>query len=312
MSDFQKPLVSVLIPAYNHETYVKEAILSVINQTYGYENIQLIVTDDCSSDTTAAILSELASKYNFKLILHTKNIGLPSCLNEMISLSKAKYITICASDDIMFLDRIENQINILKKNPDIDILTGDGILIDEHGNIIYDYSPNPQCSLINYTFDDLFLRLKPGFAAGTVIIRSDLFQRIGAYDPNFTIEDYYFWLKAAYNNAKIVKCNVPFLFYRVHQKSLSSNSKLMDNEKSKILSIYKLHPKYSKARQNHEIIKLLKWIFISKITVIKHLIKNPMLLFNTKIVRLFVMLLLPTFVFKRKFLENYHRHAAHE
>lgn len=310
MIDNEKPLVSVLVPAYNHEAWVNETILSVINQTYGYENIQLIVTDDCSTDDTAAILGELAAKFNFELIIHKKNIGLPSTLNEMISLSKGKYITICASDDIMILDRIENQINILKKNPDIDILAGAGVLIDEYGKTIYAFSKEPDSSLIDYSFDDLFLRLKPGFAAGSVIIKSDLFKRIGAYDPNYKVEDYYFWLKAAYNKAKIVKCNMPFLYYRVHQKSFSSNEKLMDQEDSKILAIYESHPKYSKAIRYREFNLMSKWIFISKIIVIQHLIKNPILFFNRRVIKVLTMLILPSYILKRKFPENYFRYAA--
>jgi alpha-1,3-rhamnosyltransferase len=310
MIDPQKPLVSVLIPAYNHESYVREAILSVINQTYGYENIQLIVTDDCSKDDTVVILRELAAKYNFKLIVHIQNIGLSSTLNEMILLSEGKYVIIFASDDIMVLDRIEYQINLLKKNPDIDILAGDVILIDKEGQSISNYKQYPQSSLIDYGFEDLFLRLKPGFSAGSVIIKSDLFQRIGAYDPNYKIEDYYFWLKAAYNGAKIVRCNMLFLYYRVHQKSLSSDRELMDPEISKILSIYKSHPKYSKAILNHEITKLLRLGIVCKSEALRHLIKNPMYLFNWKMIKVLVMLILPSYKLKLKFPEYYYKHAS--
>lgn len=310
MIDNEKPLVSVLVPAYNHKDYVIETILSIINQTYGYENIQLIVIDDFSTDKTAVILYELAAKYDFKLIVHKQNLGVCTTLNEMISLSKGEYITACASDDIMILDRIENQINILKNNPDIDILAGDDILIDQHGKTIYTYSKDPYSSLITYSFDDLFLMLKPGFAAGSVIFKSDLFQRIGSYDTNYKVEDYYFWLKAAYHKAKIVKCNLPFLYYRVHDKSFSSNNKLMDQEVSKILAIYNLNPKYSTALQNREFYNMSKWIFYSKITVVLHLIKNPKMFLNKKIIKILAMLILPTFMLKRKFPEIYSRHAT--
>jgi alpha-1,3-rhamnosyltransferase len=305
-----KPLVSVLIPAYNHEKYVEAAILSVVNQTYGYKNIQLIVTDDYSRDRTPIILKELAGKFGFTLILHEQNIGLCATMNEMISLSKGEFIASFASDDISIQDRIEKQINILSQYPDIDILTGEAILIDENGEIISDNLQNPDESLTSYNFDDIFLLNWPGFSAGTAIIKRNLFTRIGAYDQNFKAEDYYFWLKAAYNKARIVKCNKPFLFYRIHRESFSSNDNIIIHEVSKILAIYKDHPKYSKALHNREIYNMSKWVFRSKNSVILHLIKNPALVFNKRIIKVLIMLILPTFVLKRKYPENYYRYVV--
>lgn len=307
MNEFKKPLVSVMIPAYNHERFVEEAILSVINQTYGYENIQLIVVDDCSSDTTPSILSDLESKYQFKLILHQHNMGICSTLNEMISLCEGIYITGFASDDIMVQDRIENQVNIMKKNSDFDILAGDSILIDKHGEILYKYTQNSVYTQIHYSFEDLFLSSKPRFAAGTAMYKNELFTRIGKYNPDFKIEDYYFWLKAAYNGAKIVKLNIPFLYYRVLNNSISSNERLMDEEGSKILSIYKNHPLYNSAKENREFFTLTKLIFKNKREVIQRLKRNPNMIKNKRIIKLLVMLILPKFILKKKFPENYFR-----
>jgi len=304
----QKPLVSVLVPAYNHDKYVEEAILSVINQTYGYNNIQLIVADDYSQDNTAEVISKLSGKYKFKFIKHTKNTGACATLNEMISISSGKYITSFASDDIMVPDRIENQIKIISENPGIDILAGDIILIDKLSKIIYIQSSNNPAHLMTYDFEDLFLRLKPGFAAGATIIKSDLYKRIGAYDPNYKIEDYFFWLKAAYNKAKIVKCNIPFLYYRVLSNSLSSDKKMMDQEGFKVLTIYKSHPKYDIAIQNREIFNLSKMIFIDRIKVLQNLTNNPVLLLNRRIIKLLIMLFLPKSILRRKFPENFYRY----
>lgn len=310
MAIHQKPLVSVLIPAYNHDNYVKEAILSVIKQTYGYDNIQLIVTDDYSKDNTAEVICKLSEKYKFTVIKHTKNLGVCETLNKMISISDGEYIASFASDDILVSDRIENQITILKSYPNIDILAGDSVLIDEKGEVQNQYIQSPSHSLIDYNFDDFFLKKKPFFAAGTAIIKRNLFQKIGGYDTNYKVEDLYFWLKAAYNNAKIVKCNLPFLYYRVHKATVSANEEYLNQERAKVLAIYKSHPKYSKALQVREFYVMSEWIFIKKTKVILHLIKNPKLLFNKKILRIIIMLLLPVIILKRRFPENYTRHAT--
>lgn len=216
MSENIKPLVTVAVPAYNHEAWVEETILSIVNQTYGYENIQLIVTDDCSTDRTPAILQKLADKYNFELILNKQNMGICLTINNMIKLTEGKYYIGIASDDIMFLDRIERQVEILTKNPEIDILAGRSIVIDSEGKEIGSKYQSYDDSLTTYSFEDIFLRLKPGFPAGSAIIKKELFDRIGAYDPEYKIEDYYFWLKASHNAANITLCNRPFFYYRLH------------------------------------------------------------------------------------------------
>lgn len=307
MINFEKPLVTVIIPAYNHESWVKEAVLSVINQTYGKENIQLIVTDDYSTDSTPTILRELATVYNFKLILHKQNLGVCATLNEMISLSKGKYISGLASDDVMLLDRLDNQVNILQKNPEIDILGGSSLLIDANGKVITNKSQNFDYSLISYNFNQIFLLKWPGLSAGSVIIKSDLFLKIGNYDSNYKIEDYYFWLKATYNSAKLVYCNLPFVYYRIHSKSISSNEALINLEIFKILAIYKDHPYYLKALQNRELYILTKKVINCKMSVLKYLIKHPALFTNIKIFRLLIMLLVPSFILNRKFYETYSR-----
>jgi len=310
MADHDKPLVTVIVPAYNHEAWVEETIISIVNQTYGFDNIQLIVTDDCSSDNTPKILSELALKYNFELILHQQNKGICLTINEMIALAKGKYIAGIASDDIMILDRIDKQIEILRENPDIDILAGSCLLIDKDGVVIQLTSKNNADSLITYDFEDLFLRLKPGFPAGSAMIKSELYQRIGTYDPKFKIEDYYFWLKAAYNHANIQFRNFPVFYYRLHNASTSSNPKLMDEELHKILLIYKSHPQYYKASQGLKLDTLLKMIFASKTTVINYLFKNPTLLTNRKVIKIIAMLVMPSFMLQQKFPEYFSKFST--
>lgn len=310
MSDKKKPLITVAVPAYNHEAWVEETILSIVNQTYGYENIQLIVTDDCSTDKTPVILKELANKYKFELIRNEQNLGICLTINNMIERSKGNYIAGIASDDIMLLDRIEKQVDILTKNPEIDILAGNSINIDSNGNEIGSKAQNYDDSLTSYSFEDIFLRLKPGFPAGSAIIKKELFDRIGVYDPNYRMEDLYFWLKAAHNNATIVKCNRPFLYYRIHQNSISANNELMFQESIKIRTIYKEHPKYSEAIQFLNLSKLSNLVFISKRKVIQILIKSPIILTHKKGIKIIIMLILPKYLLKRKFSEKYHRNAT--
>ncbi len=126
------PLVSVIIPAYNHEQYVQETIRSIINQTY--QNIELIIIDDGSKDQTFNKITELKEqcKKRFKSIhFETKeNEGTCRTLNKLLSLSQGKYIYLIASDDLAKPNAIETEVSFLEENPDYILVVGDDEIID--------------------------------------------------------------------------------------------------------------------------------------------------------------------------------------
>ncbi len=115
------PLVSVVVPCYNHEKYVKETIESIINQTY--KNIELIVIDDGSKDNSVQVIQEMADKHGFTFV-HRPNKGLSATLNEGIRLSKGKYFCAIASDDILMLEKIEKQVTFMEANPEYGMCYG--------------------------------------------------------------------------------------------------------------------------------------------------------------------------------------------
>ena len=101
----ESPLVSVIIPCYNCIKYVEEAVMSIVNQTY--QNMEILITDDCSSDGTYEILKKLAKlDKRIKLYRNQKNEKIIETLNKMIHKSKGKYIARMDSDDISVLTRI--------------------------------------------------------------------------------------------------------------------------------------------------------------------------------------------------------------
>ena len=129
--DIGLPLVSVIIPSYNHAEYIQENILSVVNQTY--PNIQLIVVDDGSTDDSISILKNLKKEYDFELYLQA-NKGLCSTVNHSHhDLAKGKYIVRIDSDDYLELDRIECQVNLFLENPDVDLVYGAYTTVDKFG-----------------------------------------------------------------------------------------------------------------------------------------------------------------------------------
>ena len=115
-----KPDISVIMSVYNGETYLEEAIESVRNQTF--KNWELIIINDCSTDSTAEILAGFASKdERIKVHPNEVNLKLPKSLNKAISLSTGKYIARMDADDICLPDRFEKQYKFMEENPDISL-----------------------------------------------------------------------------------------------------------------------------------------------------------------------------------------------
>ncbi|MCQ2499690.1 MAG: glycosyltransferase [Lachnospiraceae bacterium] len=113
LSKDDAPLVSVCMSAYNHEPFVEEAILSVLNQTY--KNIEFIVGDDCSPDGTAEIMKKYSEFFAYELYSDVNYHGLEGIL---IPKAKGKYICLMNSDDIWEPDKIEKQVRFMENNPD--------------------------------------------------------------------------------------------------------------------------------------------------------------------------------------------------
>ena len=134
----KNPIVTILMPAYNHERYISQAIESVLAQKTNYP-YELLIHDDCSTDSTLTIAQNYATKFSDKIKIFTEeeNQGLLKSYKRLIEQSNGKYLAILESDDY-WLDenKLQIQIDFLESNSDYGIVAGDIISIDENGNII--------------------------------------------------------------------------------------------------------------------------------------------------------------------------------
>lgn len=132
-------LISVIVPAYNHEKYIDECICSIVNQTY--KQLELIVSDDGSSDSTYDKLIQLQLKYGSRFkrfeILHHKNVGLIKSLNMLLKKSFGEFVFVMASDDVVKPDAVERLYDFLSNNDDYILAVGDNEIIDEQSRRIY-------------------------------------------------------------------------------------------------------------------------------------------------------------------------------
>jgi len=265
------PAVSVLISAYNHESYIEACISSVLEQTY--PNVELIVIDDGSPDNTATIIAALKECYaaqgkHFTFIAKT-NSGLTDTLNQALALATGKYVCQFGSDDIMMPDRFEKQVAFMEAHPEYGICAGNSIVIDKEGAPNKKQHHDPARVL---GFDDIFTRSKPGIRTATALIRTDLLRKIGGYNPKIKLEDIYMWLKITSTGISAYVLDDVLAYYRKHDSNASNDVLFMANNILQIYGEYSTHPAYEKT-VNHFLIN-----FFSK--ACKRGYKNPMAVFK--------------------------------
>jgi alpha-1,3-rhamnosyltransferase len=240
MSENQ-PLVSIIVPSYNHEKFVMKTIESIVNQTY--KNFELFVIDDGSRDNSQSILLELSKKYNFYFEPQS-NMGIVKTINKLSSLVKGKYITNCASDDAWTLDKLEIQVAFMEKNPEIGACFGNSLLINEHDEILPYYFQRFHNYKL-YEFRDI-LGFDHPLRGLTAMYRKSVFDDVGYYNEEFLAEDIYLWLKIANAGYKLVILKNLMGYYRRHGANYSKNNKLLFKERIKLLNQYKGKEGYSK------------------------------------------------------------------
>ena len=126
------PLVSVIMPSYNHERYISEAIECVLNQTF--TDFEFIIIDDASKDKSKEIIKAYEEKDSrIRAFFHKENKGIARTMNECLEKANGKFIAFFASDDVWVKEKLEKQLNVLKKKEDL-IVWSEAEMIDAQGD----------------------------------------------------------------------------------------------------------------------------------------------------------------------------------
>jgi alpha-1,3-rhamnosyltransferase len=240
------PLVTIIVPCFNHEKYIQLCIESVINQTYS--EIELLVIDDGSSDNSPSILKQLSEQYNFDLVLQ-QNKGLSITLNEVIARAKGKYICPMGSDDIMMPDKTAKQVALMEAEADIAVCGGNALVIDSD-NVIGSRRQNFP-SYREISFDNLFRLTGAGIVAPTAMLRKSVVVDEGCYDPLIPLEDLYMWLKLTHRGHRMVGMNDVLIYYRKHANNTYKNVGHMIDSILKTLKPYEAEEGYEQVRQHY-------------------------------------------------------------
>lgn len=207
--------VSVLMPAYNAEKYIAEAIESILNQTF--KDFELIIINDCSTDETWNLIQKYSKLDNrIKSFQNTSNLKLSKTLNRGIDLANGKYIARMDADDVSMPERLQKQFDYMEQHPDVGIIGSTMEIMNADGKII----GKRRYGLIDAQIRRNMYRYSP-FCHPAIMIRKSILELAGKYDERWNpAEDYELYFRIG-KYSKFANLEDSLLRYRILLKSMT-------------------------------------------------------------------------------------------
>lgn len=208
--------VSVIIPAYNREKYIRQTVDSVLGQTW--PNTELIVVDDGSTDATREILEEYGDR--IRLIEHPGRVnrGQSAAINAGLKQASGDYICILDSDDYWEKDKLEVQVDYLENHEDVGFVYCNGTAVDENGDYLYDIYAEDHVE--HNRPGDILLNcyiLLPGSS----MLRAEIFRKAGYFDESLRAAQDHDMCLRLYELTNVAYINKSLFHYRRHSEAIS-------------------------------------------------------------------------------------------
>lgn len=215
------PLVSVIIPAYNAQKYIKSAIESVLEQSY--QSVECIVIDDGSTDDTAAIVKSYSGKVTY---IYQDNAERSAARNKGISCSNAEYISFLDVDDFFDKLKTEKQMAIFSKYPATDLVFSKPVIYNEINDNYHQLE-------LKFNRDNLYKSLFAGnfIYTSSYIVKKSAITRIDGFNTNYShAEDWEFLLRLALTGSVFYFLDEHLSYYRVHgMNSINNQLKMFES-----------------------------------------------------------------------------------
>lgn len=231
------PLVSVLMTSYNHDRFIREAVESVLSQSF--TDFELVIVDDASLDGSREIINELAGKdERIKPLFHQENMGIARTINDGLDYSKGRYMALIASDDLWMEDKLAKQLEILEVNDNrIVWCNADIIDAESHptGKTSSEIFRNSQ--LNGYVFEDLS---NAWLCGSSIMFKRSNIQGMKFNENMKYLNDTQFYLDIGYKY-EYYYMEEPLARYRLHSNNTSSGDVKGWYHDSLLLCKYFLH-----------------------------------------------------------------------
>jgi glycosyltransferase involved in cell wall biosynthesis len=214
------PKVSVIIPTYNAASFIRQAIESVLGQTY--PDWELIVIDDGSTDKTFEMVSPFRDRLRY---VTQRNQGRPQARNAGLRKAKGEYIAFLDADDVWKPGRLERGVGFLEQRPEIGLIHGEVEVINVEGKLMpKETEQTKKFYRIERKKGSGYLRLldRSAIFSSTILLRRECINRVGFYDTSFPIyEDYDWYLRFSLNFKIGLLDGPPVACYRIHDENVT-------------------------------------------------------------------------------------------
>lgn len=219
-----QPLVTIICLCFNHARFLREALDSVLAQSY--PNLEIIVADDFSTDNSRDIISEYVRKYPQLIYLPSeKNLGNCAAFNRAFAISKGEFIIDFGTDDVLMPERVAEQVAAFQQlDGTYGVIYTDAELIDEASNSLGKYykrdssgktlKPTPSGEVFAQVVARHFI------STPTMMMRRSVFEKLGGYDATLAYEDFDFWVRSA-RSFNYFFLDKPLTKRRIHPAQMS-------------------------------------------------------------------------------------------
>lgn len=224
----KKPLVSVVMPVYNAGEFLREAIKSILSQTY--RNFEFIIVEDASRDSSWKTIQEFSQKHKqIKTYRNYRNLGVSETVKKAISLAKGEFLCRMDADDVALPQRIEKQVNYLLNNSKAVAVGGQCLLIDKNGNILGEKTfPTSFSDIYKYIY-----KFIPVQQPTLIIAKNRLSKHFEYYRDGMDTAEEVELLFKLFQYGKVENLPDTVLMYRLHDK----NTSLLNIRKTFLLTL---------------------------------------------------------------------------
>ncbi|OIQ99981.1 chondroitin synthase [mine drainage metagenome] len=223
------PVVSVQMPVFNGGKYLAEAVESILNQTF--RDFEFLLLDDGSTDDSLRLLHQYAGKDSRLRVFSRENRGVGETQYELAQLARGEFIAQLDQDDIALPNRLELQVDFLRKNPKVVCVGGAFQMIDGAGR----YLTTLKMPQTNIEIQALILGGHGAITHSCAMMRSTQLKVIGGYDKNYNLaQDLDLWLRLG-EIGELANLKDVILKYRLHDKSLSETSGKKQREEARLV-----------------------------------------------------------------------------
>ena len=222
--------VSIIIPTFNGQEFLRDTIESTLNQTY--KNIEVFVIDDCSTDSTLSVLSSYEGR--IQLIKNDKNLGLAKTVNKAVSLTDSDYLILLGQDDLLPYNHVEIMVKQIQKNDDVALVHCNSLRIDSNGDELgFTFKNKAQ---IKKSKNPLYyLSINNFIQSCGLIFDREKFIEVNGWNEKYKLYgEWLIFIKLA-SKWKILYNDKTYGFYRIHA---NSTMRKINNEQRGEVALY--------------------------------------------------------------------------